>query len=176
MASSKLLNSTLVELADGLWLAEDPVGVLKIRAYDSGGRDWLCEQLALALPGRGATAESNGLRLTWLAPLEWIAIGSRAQVARCAEQARGAAARAVLVLDITAGSAVLRLSGEGAGDRLAAFVPIDLAPDAFAVGLATRTLFDTIPLFLDRIGAVDFRIVSERTLAPQLITLISGEV
>jgi sarcosine oxidase, subunit gamma len=64
------------------------------------------------------------------------------------------------------------LEGPRAADLLASGCPLDLALDAFPIGMATRTLFHKTDLMLWRMAPEVFRIEIARSFAPYMLALL----
>lgn len=76
------------------------------------------------------------------------------------------AGQPVSVVDISARGVVIRVEGAGAATVLSSGCPLDL--DRFAVGRATRTVFETVEVILWRESATVFRVFVWRSFAPWL--------
>lgn len=76
------------------------------------------------------------------------------------------------LVDISDRQLGFSLEGPQAADLLNAGCPLDLAPMAFPVGMATRTLFHKAEIMIWRMGAEVFRIEVARSLAPYVKSLL----
>ena len=118
----------------------------------------------------GPAGESPTRAALWLGPDEWLLIaggGDAADLGGVLE----------LVLDGTAHSLVdvshrqigLVASGPAAARVLNAGCPLDLDPQSFPVGMATRTVFDKAEIVLWRRAETIFHIEVWRSFAPFLV-------
>ncbi|MER2605089.1 MAG: sarcosine oxidase subunit gamma family protein [Siculibacillus sp.] len=111
-------------------------------------------------------AEGAGRAALRLGPEEWLleaADGDDLAVALAT------AAVAHALVDVSDRFAALDLTGAHLAEVLNAGVPLDLDPDAFPVGAATRTLFHKAEVVLWRRGVDEFRLEVARSFAPYLV-------
>lgn len=85
-----------------------------------------------------------------------------------------AAGQAVSVVDISARALGFVIEGPGAAERIASGCSLDL--DRFAIGRATRTLFETVEIILFRDDDERFCIDVWRSFAPWLWHVLAAEV
>lgn len=114
-----------------------------------------------------------------VAPHEWLLVGDADAVGTATDRIETAFRdeEMALVLNVSHGSTALRLSGAQAIDRLAAYCPIDLHPDAFPTGSATRTRFGDIGVFLARIhDRPSFWLVADQSYAAYVTHLLEHGV
>lgn len=125
----------------------------------------------VALPQRPCRAEIAGLRAAlWLGPDEWLLIAPAGEAASLCRGLREAVAgRAASVVDVSHRNAGLVAEGPMANQLLAAGCPLDLDPDVFPVGMATRTLFVKAEIVLWRPAPEVFRLEVGRSFAPYLV-------
>jgi sarcosine oxidase subunit gamma len=117
----------------------------------------------------GPAGEGAERAALWLGPDEWLLIADSADAAAIGDVLES-------VLDGTAHSLVdvshrqigLMASGPAAARALNAGCPLDLDLRAFAVGFATRTLFDKVEIVLWRRAEGAFHIEIWRSFAPFL--------
>lgn len=107
-----------------------------------------------------------------LGPDEWLLI---------LPEGTGAPAIAGLhaLTDVSDRNIALLVEGSGAEALLQTGCPLDLAPGAFPVGRATRTLFETVEIVLWRTAPDRFRVELWRSFAPwlwQALTLAAGDL
>jgi sarcosine oxidase, subunit gamma len=112
-----------------------------------------------------------------LGPDEWLLLGStEADAELPAELRQRLAGLPHALVDVSQGSAGLRIEGSRAADLMGVGCALDLSPDAFPVGACTRTLFAKAEILLWRCGPDAFQIETGRSFAGYLIDLISGIV
>ena len=114
-----------------------------------------------------ATAADECLRLSWLEPDAWLLAGAPAELAKVLARLGGEPAGPILSAeDVSAGRVALAISGVRAPALIAAGCPLDLHPDHFAPGQCAASLFNDIPIWLDKLpDEPGFRMVCERPLA-----------
>lgn len=126
------------------------------------------------LPRQACRAAEDGSRAAlWLGPDEWLLLAGDAEHDAVELDLNSVTAvspgSAVDVSDRQVGIAI---SGEHATDALAAFMPLDLHPAAFPVGMCTRTIFGKAEIVLWRQGLQTFRIEVWRSFAPYLLACL----
>jgi sarcosine oxidase subunit gamma len=126
------------------------------------------------LPRQACRATGDGARAAlWLGPDEWLLLASDAEHDAIELYLTS-------VTTVTPGSAVdisdrqvgITLAGVRATDALTAFMPLDLDPAAFPVGMCTRTIFGKAEIVLWRREAQTFRIEVWRSFAPYLLACL----
>jgi sarcosine oxidase, subunit gamma len=124
--------------------------------------------LGVALPPlacRAATTENRAA--LWLGPDEWLLLAPEAE-----GPALAAALTAALadlphsLVDVGHRQSGLIVSGPHAVDALNTGCPLDLDPEAFPIGMCTRTVFGKSPITLWRTGAEKFRVEAWRSFLP----------
>jgi sarcosine oxidase, subunit gamma len=125
------------------------------------------------VPCRGAT---NGERAAfWIGPDEWLLIAPEAETAALHQGLSGALAGvAHALVDVSHRQTALVVEGKGAATLLNAGTPLDLAIDAFPVGMVCRTIFDKAEIVLWRSGAERFRVEVWRSFAPYVRALLEA--
>lgn len=99
----------------------------------------------------------------WLGPDEWLLLApSDADATKLAAALEGLVHSLV---DVSDGTEALLLHGAGAALALSAGCPLDLHPDAFPPGMATRTVLGRIGITLWRRGAADWWVEVARSQA-----------
>lgn len=78
------------------------------------------------------------------------------------------------LVDVSHRQAGIVVSGRFAADILSCFCPLDLATDAFPVGMATRTIFEKCEIVLWRRGEDDFHVEVWRSFAPYVLSLLEA--
>ncbi|WP_306027541.1 sarcosine oxidase subunit gamma [Stappia sp. MMSF_3263] len=136
-----------------------------------------------ALPVAPLAANAVGARAAlWQGPDEWLLLarpeadGEQA-VDMLARQLAGEVAAALgdtphSLVDVSERNVALLVEGAGAADLLNAHVFLDLSPEAFPVGTATRTLFTKAEITLWRLGDEAFAIEVWRSFAPYVEGLL----
>ena len=118
-------------------------------------------------------AEEGSRAALWLGPDEWLLLAPDTE--------RNALELYLTsVTTVTPGSAVdisdrqvgVALAGPHAADALTAFMPLDLDPVAFPVGMCTRTIFGKAEIVLWRRGPHAFRIEVWRSFAPYVLACL----
>jgi heterotetrameric sarcosine oxidase gamma subunit len=172
----------MAELESLQWpVVERDFGVGKVQIV---GAPDLAARLADALgfaPPTAANRISQDARMgcAWVAPHEWLLVGDADAVGSATDRIDAAFRddALALVLNVSQGSTAWRLSGAQAIDRLAAYCPIDLHPDAFPTGSATRTRFGDIGVFLTRIhDCPSFWLVADQSYADYVTHLLDHGV
>jgi sarcosine oxidase subunit gamma len=131
--------------------------------------------LGVPLPDQVCRAtEGDALAALWLGPDERLLL---------VQQAVWPAVLAVLasslnglphsVVDISQRQIALQISGAGAADLIAAGCPLDLHPQAFPVGMCTRTLFAKAPIVLWRTAPDEFHLDVWRSFGPYVQQLLA---
>jgi methylglutamate dehydrogenase subunit D len=117
----------------------EPLAVVSITTWDTGAAiAAILATFGVELPEAGRWAASEHLVAVWLAPNHWSL--QRAGAAPLLPDVVRAVGAGAAVIDLTNARATLRLSGPASHDILAALVPIDLHPRAFAPGRAASTV------------------------------------
>ena len=116
---------------------------LRGNAGDPAFREAVSRALGLELPVKPCTSAANaGLRLLWVGPDDWFAIGPKSEAALIEAKLRQAlAGQHYAVTDVSGGYTVLHLSGVPARDVLAQGCPLDLHPRVFGPGSSAGSLF-----------------------------------
>jgi sarcosine oxidase subunit gamma len=118
-------------------------------------------------------AESGSRAALWLGPDEWLLLAGDAEhdaielyLTSVTTVSPGS------VVDVSDRQVGIALSGDHAIDALVAFMPLDLDPTAFPVGMCTRTIFGKAEIVLWRQGPQAFRIEVWRSFAPYLLACL----
>lgn len=126
-------------------------------------------------PAINRAASSDAVTILRLGPDEWLAMSPIHDgpdlCGRFLDALSGAPSS---VVDITQRQVAFTVTGPGAADALSAGVPLDLAPAAFPVGMATRTIFDKSEIVLWRREADGFHIEVWRSFAPYVMALLEA--
>jgi sarcosine oxidase subunit gamma len=121
----------------------------------------------LRLPDQACRArEGDGCAALWLGPDEQLLLVQQSQwpdaLAALASTLSGMPHSLV---DISQRQIALQIDGARAADVLSAGCPLDLHPQAFPVGMCTRTLFAKSPIVLWRTAADAFHLEVWRSFA-----------
>lgn len=123
--------------------------------------------LGFALPTVcGGTATGDRRDALWLGPDEWLIVAAP-EVA--AEIAAAPLAAPHALVDLADGRVGLDCTGAAVRAALNAGVPLDLDPDAFPVGRATRTLFHKAEIVLWHVAPDRFRLDCARSFVPYVV-------
>lgn len=123
--------------------------------------------LGVALPTAvGAVAVAGDVAALWLSPDEWLVIAPEAKADLGAALGQALAGVPHAVVDVSHRNAALIVSGPEAAFVLNHGCPRDLAPEAFPVGTASRTLLGKAEIVLWRLAADAFRVETWRSFAP----------
>ena len=119
-------------------------------------------------PCRSAT---SGDRIAlWLGPDEWLLLapdsGIEALTSTLSEALRSTPGS---VVDISDRQVAIAVTGAKAAEALNAFNALDLDPEAFPVGMCTRTLFGKAEIVLWRTDLAAFHIEVWRSFAPYVM-------
>lgn len=101
----------------------------------------------------------------WLGPDEFLLL-MRPDDQVAADLARALQPHAHALVDVSRQQVALQLHGPDAADILNAGCPLDLHPDAFPVGMCTRTVLAKAEIILWRVAPETFRLGIVRSFAP----------
>ncbi len=160
-AASASPASSVVQLA-----AIGPRTRIALRARESA-RAAAGTALGLALPVAACRSAATGdVAALWLGPDEWLVIAPDGRSeSLLPELAKALAGAAASVVDVSHRNTALAVTGPKAADVLNAFVPLDLAPEAFPVGACTRTLLAKSEIVLWRTAGDTFHIDCARSMS-----------
>jgi sarcosine oxidase subunit gamma len=124
--------------------------------------------LGMALPVLACRAASVGeTAALWLGPDEWLLLAPAAEGAALAAGLETAlAALPHSLVDVGHRQGGILLAGRQATVVLNAGCPLDFDPDAFPIGMCTRTVLAKAEIVLWRTGAQAFRIEAWRSFLP----------
>lgn len=128
----------------------------------------------VALPQTACRAATAGNRSAlWLGPDEWLLLAEDgATDAIEAAFAEGMAGYPHSLVDVGHRNTAIEIAGPAAADVLNAGCPLDLRPDAFPVGMCTRTVFAKAEIVLWRLEDQRFRVEVWRSFAGYLWGLL----
>ncbi|MGH7153716.1 MAG: sarcosine oxidase subunit gamma [Acetobacteraceae bacterium] len=105
----------------------------------------------------------------WLGPDEWLLLApERDGPAVLASIAEAVGEAPASVVDVSHRTIAIDVQGVRCGDALNAFCALDLHPDAFPVGMCTRTLFGKAEIILWRTAGDAFRLEVARSFGSYL--------
>jgi len=125
----------------------------------------------VALPEDACRANAAGERAAlWLGPEEHLLLapdGSQARIA--AELGIALAGIPHSLVDVSQRQVALAVAGPVAREQLASGCPLDLDPEAFPVGMCTRTLFGKAEALLWRRSAEEYHLEVGRSFADYVL-------
>lgn len=158
------------ERADLLLRVEQQIGVAKLRVAPTAANILFQRAAGVAPPSPGHQIEAGPLAFAWLAPGEWLVTGRETEVTDWVVRTAAELGDYALVLDVTHARISFNVSGRSVRAAIAAHCPLDLWPEAFPEGAATRSLLGDAGMFItrlaDRDGEPRFRIIVDQTMAP----------
>lgn len=130
--------------------------------------------IGVELPRQACRAAEEGSRAAlWLGPDEWLVVASDRErdtidlyLNSVTTVASGSA------VDISDRQVGIAIAGDRAAEALNAFMPLDLDPAAFPVGMCTRTIFGKAEIVLWRRGPRSFHIEVWRSFAPYVLACL----
>ena len=147
-----------------------------VRFVYRGAATTLGDAFGMALPVRPMQAATAGDRAAlWLGPDEWLLLvsGPRAAADLVAPLVGHLHGKPAALVDVSHRNTALIVDGRRATDLLNAGCPLDLDPEAFAVGMCARTLFAKAEIVLWRQAPERFRVEVWRSYAPYVAGLLA---
>ncbi len=130
-------------------------------------REAAAKAFGIALPDAACRANAEGERAAlWLGPEEHLLVapdGSQARIAAEIGSAVGNLPHSLV--DVSERQVAVLVDGPSARDLLATGCPLDLDPEAFPVGMCTRTLFGKADVLLWRRGPEEYHLEVGRSFA-----------
>lgn len=128
----------------------------------------------MALPRTACRATRGGERAAlWLGPDEWLLLAPAGEAEALGERLAAAIGPAPHALtDVSHRQAGIAVSGPDVEAVLNTGCPQDLSPDAFPVGMCTRTILGKCEIVLWRTAAMDFRVEVWRSFAAYVWRLL----
>jgi sarcosine oxidase subunit gamma len=121
---------------------------------------------ALPLQACRAVVAGEGRAALWLGPDEWLLLAPRAESpALAAALERAMEGQSHSLVDVSNRQAGIEVSGPDAAATLNAGCPLDLDPEAFPVGMCTRTVLAKAEIVLWRTAPATFRVEVSRSFA-----------
>jgi sarcosine oxidase, subunit gamma len=118
-------------------------------------------------------AEGDARAALWLGPDEQLLLVQESDWdATLVALTRRLAGMPHSLVDITHRQVALQVQGPHVADTLSAGCPLDLHPDAFPIGMCTRTLFFKAPIVLWRTAADAFHLEVWRSFVPYVQQLL----
>ena len=153
-------------MPDAITLADAPPSARFILRARPAAMEAAAGPLGTRLPVVACrSAVADDLAALWLGPDEWLLLSSDG-AAVAAGLATALAGLPHALVDVSHRQEGLVLSGRHAAAVLHAGCPLDLHPDAFPIGMCTRTLLGKAEIMLWRTGAERFRIEAMRSFVP----------
>jgi sarcosine oxidase, subunit gamma len=173
-ALATLLGDHAGKLQGGIALAAATPFARFVLRGDEDARLAIGDAFKLALPEAINRAASQGGRAALkLGPDEWLLLApQREGEALAAALGHALAPQAASLVDVSHRQIGLALSGPLVETVLNGAVPLDLAHQAFPVGMATRTLLDKAEIVLWRTGPQAFHLEVWRSFAPYVAALL----
>lgn len=133
------------------------MATLRLRRASEGDLTRLGIMLGVELPTTPNRAAGLAVRAIWIGPGEWLIIGLTASN----EMVEAAASEAAVASCIRVGDGrcTYDVIGPDAAELLAKAVSIDLHPRVFLEGDTAMTLFDQVPVIIDKMGGDAFRLL-----------------
>jgi heterotetrameric sarcosine oxidase gamma subunit len=123
------------------------------------------------IPCRAAVAADRAA--LWLGPDEWLLLAPDGDAPRLAEAAASTLGeQPASIVDVSHRTVAIEIRGPHAADTLNAFCALDLHPQAFAVGMCTRTVFGKAEIVLWRTAVETFRIEVAGSFAPFVLACL----
>ncbi len=122
--------------------------------------------LGIPLPAAGRWMDAGSLVIVWVGPGHFMV--QRGGEAPLLPEVAALVGDAAALIDLTDARATLRLSGPAARDILAAFLPIDLHPRAFAPGHAATTVAGHLTVQVRQVAADSYDLAVSRSFAGSL--------
>ena len=130
-------------------------------------RDRAGSAFGLPMPEAACRAESaSGRAILWLGPDERLLLAPDGAVDSVAAALGAAlAGHPHSLVDVSHRQAALRIAGPRASELLASGCPLDLDPDAFPVGMCTRTVLARAEVVLWRLSAEEYHLETGRSFS-----------
>ena len=124
----------------------------------------------LKLPSKmNASSIGKDVTCVKLGPDEWVLIANPAQAAKLEKSLMKISKDFICsVTDISHRNIAFTISGDDSSKLLNVGCPLDLSLDAFPVGKATRTVFESAAIMLLRTGEHSYRVECWRSFGPYL--------
>jgi len=138
------------------------------------------DAFSLQLPREACrAAEGDARAALWLGPDEQLLLVQQSDwEATMVALTRRLAGLPHALVDISQRQVALQVAAPHVADTLSAGCPLDLHPDAFPIGMCTRTLFSKAPIVLWRTAADAFHLEVWRSFVPyvqQLLRVVARE-
>jgi sarcosine oxidase subunit gamma len=154
--------------ATGFTLAPLPPASRFVLRARPAAQEAAAAPLGMALPTIACRAATAGDRAAlWLGPDEWLLLGPEsAGPALASSLASVLAGLPHALVDVSHRQSGLTITGAQAAELLNSACPLDLDPDAFPVGMCTRTVFAKAQITLWRTAPETFRLEAWRSFLP----------
>ncbi len=130
-----------------------------------------------ALPRQAcrAVVAGAGRAALWLGPDEWLLLAPPAEgPALAAALARAMEGQPHSLVDVSDRQTAIEITGPDAAAALNAGCPLDLDPEAFPVGMCTRTVLAKAEIVLWRTAPATFRVEVARSFAAYAWSFLDG--
>jgi sarcosine oxidase subunit gamma len=170
---SDVIETTTIE-ADGVSLETLPPFARVIFRGPEGAAQAISEAFGISLPRAACRAAVAADRAAlWLGPDEWLLLSPAAGLDGIViESAERISRLPYSLVDVSDRQTALRISGRRAVTVLSGGVPLDLDPEAFPVGMCTRTVLAKAEIVLWRTASDSFHIEVWRSFAPYVWGLL----
>ena len=168
------LRASSPQIGTTPWMRPLPASARLILFGDSAVQSAAAEVLALPYSTNACRAVSHGARAAlWLGPDERLLLAPQTELPTLlAALTTRLAGQAHSLVDISQRQVAFELHGPHASTLLNAQCALDLALDAFPVGMCTRTVFAKAEIVLWRTAADCFQVEVWRSFADYLVTLL----
>lgn len=127
-----------------------------------------------AFPGLRAAHVSGEAGLVWMSPDELLVLCPYAQAAeRTAGLATALAGEHALAVNVSDARAVFWIEGAAVREVIAKLAPVDMSPEAFAVGEVRRTRFAQVAAAFWLVDETTAQVVCFRSVAQYMFDLLS---
>ena len=157
---------------------EESLGIGKLRIVGDDRSAAFQQCFGVQPPAVRTGIARDDIAIAWLAPDEWLLIGSEARIAAEVDRLSMLMADRALAVDIGHGRVSLILEGPSAREAISSVSALDIRPGSFAVGSVARTALASTGMFIARLlDAPDggrFRIVVDQTMARHAVRMLAG--
>lgn len=127
----------------------------------------------VALPDQGRISLSQDKGIAWMSPDEALILCPYDSVADTIASLNKALSKAhALVANVSDARALFEVKGPNAREVMAKLAPVDLAPDAFTLGMFRRTRMAQVAAAFWMVDETSFRIVCFRSVAEYMFGIL----
>jgi len=172
----ELASARPLQIEATSWLRAVPPLARLVFCGDASAEQALVAALDLPGPAAACRAVTGGARASlWLGPDERLLLMHASQLLATRQTLETALANHVhSLVDISHRQIAFELHGPYAARLLNSQCPLDLALEAFPVGMCTRTLYSKAEIVLWRTAEDVFHVEVWRSFAPYVITLLQA--